>query len=129
MNEELKIIIQYRLDKAEETLSDTQVLFDLEKFGSCINRLYYAAFYSLNALLLSHNLTSKTHKGVRNLFLIEFVNKGLIAKEWSTFYSLLFNSRMECDYKDLYVPDPEIIREWLDKSYQFLDLIKGLIKF
>ena len=128
MNEELKVVIKCRIDKADETLSDAKLLFDSEKYSSCINRLYYASFYSLNALLLYNNLNSKTHKGVRNLFFIEFINKGTVAKEWASFYSLLFNSRMECDYKDFYVPNPETVKEWLDKCCQFSDLIKGLIK-
>ena len=129
MTEELKIVIQYRLDKAFETLSDAQLLFDSNKLYACINRLYYASFYAINSLLLQNGLSSKTHKGVRNLFMLEFVNKGFVPREWATFYSHLFDSRLESDYKDLYVPDPDTVKEWLEKCYKFLDLIKSLIKF
>lgn len=128
MIEELKTLINHRYEKAQETLKEAQLLYDANRLFACINRLYYSCFYAVNALLLQNNLSSKTHKGVRNLFFLEYVNKGLVSKDWATFYSHLFDSRLESDYKDFYIPKPDEVKKWLEQCYQFLELIKRLIK-
>jgi uncharacterized protein len=49
-------LITYRIERARETLTDARLLADAGRWNSCINRLYYASFYIVNALL------SETHK-------------------------------------------------------------------
>ncbi|OIN96313.1 hypothetical protein AUJ66_06740 [Candidatus Desantisbacteria bacterium CG1_02_38_46] len=58
MNEERKTLIEYRLLRAHETLEDAKILFDKRKLFSTVNRIYYAMFYAVNALLLSKNLVA-----------------------------------------------------------------------
>jgi len=67
-------------------------------------------FYSVNGLLLSKNLSSSKHSGIRSLFNKEFVNKGLIDKKLGKFYSKMFAERQECDYKDFIKFDNNIVR-------------------
>jgi uncharacterized protein (UPF0332 family) len=45
-------LIKYRLERAKDTLDDARILADKEKWNSTINRLYYAAYYAIIALLL-----------------------------------------------------------------------------
>jgi len=49
-NEELDLVA-YRLARAEETLKDAEILAAQKRWGSCVNRLYYACFYAASALL------------------------------------------------------------------------------
>jgi uncharacterized protein (UPF0332 family) len=58
-------LINYRLERAKDTLDDARILADKEKWNSTINRLYYAAYYAVIALLLNSNLKPITHKGVK----------------------------------------------------------------
>lgn len=65
MKETTKTLIRYRLERARETLESAKILFENSKLYSAVNRIYYAMFYSVNALLLSKNLSSSKHSGVK----------------------------------------------------------------
>ena len=60
--------ISYRLKKADESLADAELLADNGRWNSVVNRLYYASFYSVIALLLSRSIKSNTHDGCRTQF-------------------------------------------------------------
>jgi uncharacterized protein (UPF0332 family) len=47
-----KDLINYRLERAKETLEDAKLLAEKQRWNSAINRLYYAAYYAIIALLL-----------------------------------------------------------------------------
>ena len=65
--------IKYRIQRATETLNDARLLAENERWNSSINRLYYACFYGVSALLYLHSIEAKTHKGVRIKFMSEFI--------------------------------------------------------
>ncbi|RKY58811.1 MAG: DNA-binding protein [Candidatus Latescibacterota bacterium] len=84
MNEDLKALINYRLQKARETLRDAHLL--LEGGGSpesVINRAYYAMFYAVLALLTRIGKGAAKHSGVIALFDRHFVKSGLFPKQMS----------------------------------------------
>jgi uncharacterized protein (UPF0332 family) len=45
-------LVQYRLRRARETLQDAHILANAERWNPCVNRLYYACFYVVSALLI-----------------------------------------------------------------------------
>ena len=95
MKKEFIDLAKYRLEKAQNTLSDAKKYIKEATPESTVNRLYYAMFYAVNALLIVHGLSSTKHSGVRALFNKEFINKGLIEKELGKFYSEMFDNRQE----------------------------------
>lgn len=56
--------VKYRLEKAEETYEVAVLLVENEKWNSAINRLYYAAYYIVSALLIKSEIDTKTHAGI-----------------------------------------------------------------
>lgn len=64
-----------------ENLESSRLLFDNEMYRNSITLSYYAMFLSVKALLLSKDITSKTHAGTISLFYENFVKNGLIDKE------------------------------------------------
>lgn len=42
-------LVKYRLERAEETLEEAEVMANMSHWKTCINRLYYACFYAINA--------------------------------------------------------------------------------
>ena len=73
-----KDYVKYRLSRAKESFEEVKVLAKNEMWNGCINRLYYACFYAVSALLLQNNIQTKTHAGARQMFGLHFVDKGLI---------------------------------------------------
>jgi uncharacterized protein (UPF0332 family) len=68
-------LIRYRREKAVETLKDAQILFESERLSSAVNRIYYAIFYEVSALLMTKDLSSAKHSGIRALFNEYFVKQ------------------------------------------------------
>jgi uncharacterized protein (UPF0332 family) len=97
-----KDLIQYRLSRAWDTLDDAQILAEKGKWNSTINRLYYAAYYAVIALLLNSDLKSTTHNGTKTIFSKEFIKKEIIPKDFGKVYSQLFTWRQKGDYDDLF---------------------------
>jgi len=124
LKRELVDLIKYRLEKSKETLQDAKVLFEKASLASTVNRIYYAMFYAVNGLLLSKNLSSSKHSGVRSLFNKEFVNRGLVDRKLGKFYSKMFEERQEGDYKDFIKFDKDIVKSWLEDAEDFIKKIE-----
>lgn len=108
MNKEEKSdYINYRLNKAIESLTDAKLLAKNNRWNACTNRLYYASFYAVNVLLLKNNFKIQTHDGVRSLFNLHFIKTGKINKEFGKLFSKLFDWRQKGDYGDLFDFDEE----------------------
>jgi uncharacterized protein (UPF0332 family) len=120
--------INYRLQRASETLNDAKILAEYGSWNSSINRLYYASFYAVSALLYSHSIEAKTHKGVRIKFMSEFIKTGLFDKDFGKLYSDLFDWRQEGDYSDFVSFEKQLINPLISKSEEFIALIKSFLK-
>jgi len=81
MREETRALVIYRSDRARESLEEANVLLDKGYGNTFVNRLYYACFYAVSALLLSRGLSSAKHSGVRSLFHQNFIKPGLVEVE------------------------------------------------
>jgi len=68
-----KTLIKYRCEEAIEALEDAELLMDSKRYRSAANRLYYAAFYSVLAVLLTKRLQYSKHSAV-----ISFLTKSLL---------------------------------------------------
>jgi len=67
-------LIAYRVARAEESLDEARLLLDAGHLNTAVNRLYYACFYAVSALLMSEGHGSAKHSGIRSLFDAHWVN-------------------------------------------------------
>lgn len=65
MTQEKEAIILYRLARARESLEEASLLLKNGHSNTFVNRLYYACFYAVSSLLLTKDLSSAKHSGVR----------------------------------------------------------------
>ncbi|MCD4817525.1 MAG: HEPN domain-containing protein [Candidatus Cloacimonetes bacterium] len=96
-------------------------------WNTCTNRLYYSCFYAINAFLLSNQLASSKHTGVRALFNLHLMKTNLLPKEFGKMYNKLFLYRQQSDYEDLFVMKEEKVVPWISKTKEFVNLIEKLI--
>ena len=120
-------LVQYRLSRAYETLEDAKLLAGSKRWKSCVNRLYYACFYAVSALLAYNDLSSRKHAGVLSLFNLNFVKSGRIAKETAEIYNDLFDARQESDYTDFISFTEDQVVPQIAKTEALLLVIKGLV--
>jgi len=116
----------YRLERAKNTMIDTKKYFGDATAESTVNRIYYAIFYAVNALLITKGLSASKHSGIRALFNKEIVNNGLMEKEMGRFYSSMFDRRQKGDYTDFVRFEKKDVEIWLKKAEEFITKIEEL---
>ncbi|MFA5782253.1 MAG: HEPN domain-containing protein [Bacteroidales bacterium] len=128
MTGKIEDLLKYRIERAYETLADARLLADGCRWNSCINRLYYASFYSVNALLLKNNFRTHTHNGCKSKFFLEFIKTGIIDKDYGKLYSDLFDWRQEGDYADFIAFDQVTVIPLLNQTENFIIEIEKHLK-
>ncbi len=125
--EKRSAVVGYWFEKAEESITSARREFGAGSFSFAMNRLYYAAFYAVSALLMAHKLSFKKHSGVRSAFHQKFIKTGLLARKWGRLYDQLFEDRQEGDYVVFISFEPVYVETQLDQCTQFLEQIRSLI--
>ena len=120
-------LIKYRLNRAIETFEDANILANEKRWNSAINRLYYAAYYAVSALLLNKGLQPTTHTGAKSNFSEHFVKTGIISKELGKKYSQLFTWRHKGDYADLFDFDSEKVNPYFEPVSELIHNIEQLL--
>ena len=114
MTENVKALIKYRMDQAEESLEAAKILLDKDLIRQCVNRAYYGMFYSVLALLAIGKKETSRHSGAISLFDKEFVKEGLFTKEFSRWLHEAFDLRQRSDYG----PSFDLSREQAERTLQ-----------
>ncbi len=117
-------LIAYRLERSSESLDAAVLLAKNKMLASAMNRIYYAMFYAVQALLLLHDVSFSKHAQVKGYFNREFIQKDIFPKEFGRLYNKAFEYRQKFDYVDLAVPDEQLIKEYIDSAKKIL-LIKS----
>lgn len=120
-------LIRYRLSRSKDTFIDARILADKERWNSAINRLYYAAYYAVIALLLKYNFKPTTHNGAKTVFSEHFIKKEIIPKEFGKLYSQLFTWRQKGDYDDLYDFNKENVLPYFEPVQKLIEIIESKI--
>ena len=121
-------LINYRRNRAKETLNDAEQLFNSGSLFSAVNRIYYAMFYEVIALLLTKDLSSPKHSGVKSYFNREFVKTGKVSIESGRLFARIFEFRQKGDYEDFVTFEKEKVKEWLSGARHFINELEELIK-
>ena len=123
--EQRKDVVSYRLHSAKDLLVEISSHIERGFYNTAMNRMYYACFYVVGALLLNAGIDgAKTHEGVRQMFNKHFVLTGKVPKEWGRFYSVVYGNRSEADYEDFKDFGLEEVREIYPKVCEFVRLIE-----
>lgn len=120
--------INYRIDKAQLTMKEVDVLIENKFWNSAINRMYYACFYAVTALLIKNGIHTSSHSGTRQQFGLNFVKTSLFDKELAKHYSRLFEKRHKGDYNDFFDHDEETVIKLFPISKLFIQEIIQLIE-
>jgi uncharacterized protein (UPF0332 family) len=120
MKEEVAALVRYRLQAAQDSLEEAEILLKGKKHRGAMNRVYYSMFYATLALLATRQLGAAKHSGVMSLFHKEFVKEGVFPKEVAKFLNIAFDLRTKSDYKDVAPPDKERVEELLGDAKVFV---------
>ena len=121
-------LVSYRLQRARETLADARILADAGRWNPCVNRLYYACFYAVSALLIQEGLSSTKHTGLRSLFNRHFVKTNKVPKDKARIFNDLFERRQEGDYVDVVSFEESQVLPWLPEAEAFVQNLADFIE-
>ena len=120
-------LIKYRLLRARETLDDAKILVEKKKWNSTINRLYYACYYAVMAILLDSDLKPTTHNGAKSNFSEYFILTNKIPKELGKVYSQLLTWRQKGDNDDLFDFDKEKVMPYFEPVEKLINTIEYIL--
>jgi uncharacterized protein (UPF0332 family) len=113
--------------RARDTLDDAHILAEKNKWNSAINRLYYASYYAVMALLLDSDFKPTTNNGAKSNFSEYFISTGKISKDLGKIYSQLFTWRQKGDYDDLFDFDKEKVISYFEPVEKLIETIESLL--
>ncbi|KAA6317040.1 hypothetical protein EZS27_032744 [termite gut metagenome] len=119
----IKALVSYRMQRAKETLKEADTLIKTAFYNAAVNRLYYACYYAIIALLLKNNILANTHTGVKQMFGMHFIMTSRMNNKYSKFYTQLFNARMSGDYDDFLWYDLEMLSELYPQAEEFINAV------
>ena len=125
--EEKKVLIDLKIERANEAIEEVPYLVEQGYYRTAANRLYYACYYAVSALLLKEGYSAHTHNGIIALFSMNFVKTGIISNEEGKLYRSLFELRLTGDYDEVKIIDKEDVVSRLQPAQQFITAVENLI--
>lgn len=119
--------VKYRLEKAKATLIEVDTHIKNKFWNTSVNRMYYACFYAVSALLLKNKIDATTHAGIRLKFGEHFVKTGKIERNVAKLYTDLFVKRNKGDYNDFFDYDEDTVTRLYPQTVDFIRIIEQLI--
>ena len=120
-------LINYRASRSKETLREAKTMIDNGYWNAAVNRIYYSCYYAVSALLLLKPIETSSHKGIRQMFGLHFVQSGLVSKEYGRFFSDLYDRRQTGDYDDFIDYDKNTVDQLFSKADEFVNMMIKLI--
>jgi len=126
--EERKQYVEYRIDSAYKTVEAAKLRADRGFWNSAINRLYYAIFYAVNALLVLNDIPTKSHSATKSKFSQHFIKTGKIDKKYGKLLAQLYDWRQKGDYENIFDYDEESVKPLFKPVNEMIKIIHQEIK-
>lgn len=126
-SEAQKTLISLWLEKAEESLASAELELNAGHANFAVNRLYYACFYAVTAILLQDGKQFARHSAVKSEFGRTYIKPGRVDVKWNKFYQKLSDDRQEGDYIPTATFEASDVSKCIQQAREFIDLICGLI--
>lgn len=126
-NEERNEYVKYRIKSAHMAFDAGIVLAKNEFWNSAVNRLYYALFYAVNALLVLEGINTKSHSATKSQFSLHFIKTGKFDKKYGRLFAEIFDWRQKGDYGNIFEFDQQSVQPLFEPIAEMIDLIENEI--
>ena len=118
--ESRKDIVAYRIERANTALEQAKINFKLHCLEVTANRLYYAAYYVVSALLIANRIPAHSHEGNVTQFGLHFVKTGIVDREDGKLLSHLLTMRLKGDYSDRFGLTKDDVMPYIEPTETFI---------
>ena len=126
-DEERKLLVEFEVEKAQKLIDQFPILENAELWDTLANRVYYAVFHAVTALLIKNGLHAGSHQGVSVLFNKHFVKENLIDEKYGRLLARLENMREKSDYTCLFETTKEEVLPMIPQAKEMISIIENLI--
>lgn len=113
-------VVRYRTERASIALDQAKRNLADHCLEVTANRLYYAAYYAVTALLVANRIPTHSHSGCIGQFGRYMVQGGRVSREDGKLLSLLFSLRMTGDYSDRFNLTEEEVLPYVGPTEDFI---------
>ena len=117
------IVVNLEMEKAKRTFDDMSFCMQEGKWEVASNRLYYALFHALSALLISDGYNVKSHRGTLALFGEHYVRTGIFERKDGSLLSDLVIMRDNADYNCFFEANEEKLLPYIEPTRQLISKI------
>ena len=126
-DEERRIVVQLEMERANRTFSEVNVLRAESLWNGVCNRLYYAVYHAISALLIHDGHQVYTHHGSHALFGLHYIKTGVLPAEFGKLYNQLQTMREESDYNCAFEAEPQDLEDKIEPARQLIETIGKMV--
>ena len=126
-DEERRIVVQLEMERANRTFSEVDVLRAESLWNGVCNRLYYAVYHAISALLIHDGHQVYTHHGSHALFGLHYIKTGVLPAEYGKLYNQLQTMREESDYNCAFEAEPQDLEDKIEPARQLIETIWTMV--
>ena len=119
------VIAEWR--RATESMGAAMLCQREGYYADSVSRAYYAIMHAARAALLLHNVTARSHAGVRSMFGLHIVRTGLVEPEWAAAVGDSADERITSDYDAATIFDEADALVACGRANAFLGRIQTLL--
>ena len=124
---ERSIIVNRELEKSERTFDDVLFCAKEGKWEAAANRLYYALFHAMSAVLICDGYQVKSHRGILAMFGEHYVRTEIFPQADGSLLSELVIMRDNADYNCFFEATEERLEQYIEPTRKLIDKIKQYI--
>ncbi len=124
---ERQIIVDREMEKALRTYDDMDFNAREGKWEAAANRLYYALFHAISALLVCDGYNVKSHRGIMAMFGEHYVRTEIFSKKDGSLLSDLVIMRDNADYNCFFEATEEKLSPFIAPTRALIEKIKKYI--
>lgn len=129
MEHDYKIELSKRqLEIAHERLTTAMAMLELGDYKASANRLYYAIFSAMRAVLALDGFDSKKHSGIIARFRQSYIKTGILDTEMSKIIDDLEVIREDSDYDDFYIILKEDVEIQAKRAEYFVSEVESYLQ-
>ena len=126
--EERRELSSVRLDKAFQMLSAARIMLQYGDYATACNRLYYAVFHAMRAVLALDEIDEHSHSHLISEFRKRYLKTNVLDRSLSDTIGSSFQIRNESDYEDDWIISKADVIEQEQKVSEFLAVIERYVE-
>ncbi len=120
-------IAKYKIERAKDELDTAKIVLEAQKYKAANNRVYYACFHAITAVLALEPIAFKKHKDTLAYFNKNYVRTEIFPREIGRKISKLEIIRHKSDYDDFYLASKEEAVEQVTTAETLIDMIEKYV--